>query len=86
MDIDVKDFGTVRAVFESLRGRNRRQAMDSRHVAVEEVLPWEAVERLFVSEARIREALAVLQCSSEETSSLAALVERYLTGWRPDRD
>lgn len=86
VDIDVEDLGTVRAVFESLRGRNRRQAMDSRYVAVEEVLPWEAVERLFGSEARIREALTVLRSASGGSSSLADLVERYLMGWRPDHD
>lgn len=86
IEIDIEDFGTVRAVFESLRGRNRRQSIDSRHVAVEEVLPWEIVEQLFGSEARIREALVVLRSSSDESSSLAELVERYLMGWRPDRN
>lgn len=83
VEVDVTDAGIVRSVFESLHSQNRAQSGDSRYVYLEDVLAWDLLIEVFGSEDRIRNANLSLHAAGE-SEALAAIVDRYLGGWRPD--
>lgn len=75
----------TRAILESVKGENRSQSMDARHVVRTPVLAWEWLLGLYGDEESLADAVHSLRGVDGETDTIK-LAEKYLGGWRPDRE
>lgn len=75
------------AILTSSRSETLSQSIDSRAVRRFPRLGWGGLMQIFGDEDRLRERVEELKRSGLSIDSdLMALVERYLSGWRPKRD
>jgi len=75
----------TRAVLGSVRGENRAQSGDSRHLRVTPVLAWDWLVGIYDGEANLREAVEALREADGDTE-LVLLALKYAGGWRPEQE
>jgi hypothetical protein len=80
-----RDPNLVRAVLMSGIGYNTSRPLDSRVGKRTAVLAWEGFKQLFGSDANLKEAVDAVRGVDGDTE-LVQLADKYLTGWRPNRD
>lgn len=73
------------AVFNAAKSTNRSQSFDSRAVTLTDVLQWDLMIEVFGDEATIKKAADAVR-AKEPNAPVLKLIDRYLGGWRPDRD
>ena len=74
------------AVIRSAISEMRSQSMGSRHLHITKTLSWDTLVLIYGTEDNIRLVLEKIQDdASKETADVRDLVEKYLSGWRPDR-
>ena len=75
----------IRTLLQDAYSENRSQSIGGRAVKITPVLHWEALVRVVGSERAIKNITSILKKKDGQTP-LVTLVEKYLDGWRPDRD
>ena len=75
----------IRTLLQDAYSETRSQSMGSRAVKITPVLHWETLVRIVGSERAIENITSILKKKDGQTP-LVTLVEKYLDGWRPDRD
>jgi predicted KAP-like P-loop ATPase len=78
-----KDVDVISVVLRSARSVNRSQTAESRSVKTEEVLAWDPLLKVFGTENEIKSAAKTLRKANPK-SPILPLVDRYLSGWRPN--
>lgn len=73
----------LRAVLRSLKSAARSQSMGSRQVKMEERLAWELLVELFGSEVAVKAVISNVRETLGDDKDLQ-LVDKYLSGWRPE--
>jgi len=76
------DPAAVRLLLASARSVGRSQPLSSRTVHEEDHLAWSGLIRVTGGEKELHDAVARLRAADGETS-LVALAEKYVGGWRP---
>jgi hypothetical protein len=76
------DPAAVRLLLASARSAGRSQSWSSRTVHEEDHLAWSGLIRVMGGEEALHDAVARLRAAEGETT-LVALAEKYITGWRP---
>lgn len=74
----------IRALLKSSSSTSRSQSIDSRVIREEKRLAWDPLLRILGGEERLTEAREALRAIDGE-SDLIKLVEKYQSGWRPER-
>lgn len=75
----------IRTLLRGAYSETRTQSLGSRAVDITPGLRWEVLVKIVGSEKAIRDITATLRKKDGQTP-LITLIEKYLDGWRPDRN
>ncbi|MCS5735101.1 KAP family P-loop NTPase fold protein [Herbiconiux daphne] len=78
------DPSIIRAVLRSAKSTSRSQSMDSRQVKTQDHLGWDLLIALFGTESAVKKAADNVRKKLGDDEVLQ-LVDKYASGWRPER-
>jgi len=86
--LEIPDSPAVtRALLKAARGEIRSQFMESRFIRRRPCLAWKELIELYGDEVILRQRIDALRVSGQsDLTDVLELADKYLSGWRPDRE